>query len=368
MEVGPVISSLKVVFVEGQTQLPLKRMILHGVRAHELPEHLGRGQVLRPARLYKGVTKVSVNADTEADIFFQHAELYHVDTHLCIHAGGRILLAPYWLEEEMTLLQDPVIPPASDQALIQVGYFLTSKPDLLGVLGRAIRKSFDEVIDAPRTGRYRVEQLEKTEKTYIGTKVEIVLRTELGLERGKRLDNLILGHEVDTKFTIGSTWMIPREAIGELCLLVTGDDNTGSCAMGILRMEPTVLTNGANQDGKKSVSALGKAQITWLARGPMPRNFMLDLPAAARDEIMSAPNGVQAIRALFRNATGRLIPRSVIEQVAQQKDYGRRAREAKDVLAAEGIQVLCAKYEREQIARHGFSEFNNDDWLSMPLG
>ncbi|MBC8771938.1 NaeI family type II restriction endonuclease [Stenotrophomonas maltophilia] len=269
----------------------------------------------------------------------------------------------------MTLFQNPVVPAPYDQGLIQVRDFLIAKPDLLGVVGRAIRKSFDEVIDGPRTGRYCVEQLEKTEKTYIGTKVEIVLRTELGLERGHVLDNLIVGHEVDTKFTVGSTWMIPREALGQLCLLVTGEDNTGRCGMGILRMVPEVLTNGANQDGKKSVSALGRGQITWLAQGPMPRNFMLDLPDAARNAIMSASSGRQAIWALFRHATGRLIPRAVIEQVAQQRDSAKRAREAKAILAAEGIQVLCATYmeDRAEIVRHGFTHFNDDDWLSMPM-
>ncbi|MGH9414869.1 MAG: NaeI family type II restriction endonuclease, partial [Terriglobales bacterium] len=109
------------------------------------------------------------------------------------------------------------------------------RPGLLDVVGRAVRKSFEEVIDGPRTGRYCIEQLEKTEKTYIGTKVEIVLRAELKLERGEKLDNLIAGHEVDTKFSIKTNWMIPREAVGQLCLLVTGSDNTSQCAAGLLR-------------------------------------------------------------------------------------------------------------------------------------
>lgn len=275
--------------------------------------------------------------------------------------------ATHLTSEQMTLFQNLDVSPPNDQALCEVRDFLCGRPDLLGIVGRAIRKSFDEVIDGPRTGRYRIEQLEKTEKTYIGTKVEIVLRTELGLERGHLLDNLIRGHEVDTKFTVGSTWMIPREAINQLCLLATGDDNNGRCGLGILRMVPEVLTNGANQDGKKSVSALGRSQITWLAQGPMPRNFMLDLPDVARAMIMSAPSGRQAIWELFRNATGRLIPRSVIEQVAQQKDSAKRARESKAVLAKEGIQVLCAKYkeDRAEFVRHGFTQFNEDDWLSI---
>lgn len=258
---------------------------------------------------------------------------------------------------------------AVDPELLQVRDFLLAKPDLLGVVGRAVRKSFDEVIDGPRTGRYRIEQLEKTEKTYIGTKVEIVLRAELELERGRTLDNFIVGHEVDTKFTVGSTWTIPQEAFNQLCLLVTGSDNTGLCSIGLLRMTPDVLNNGANRDGKKSVSAFGKTRIACLAQGPMPRNFMLDLPDAAREAIMSAPSGKRAIKALFQNAMGRLISRSVIEQVAQQKDSLKRAREAKAILAAEGIQVLCATYlvDRSEFHRHGFHEFGEDDWLSMPI-
>lgn len=101
----------------------------------------------------------------------------------------------------------------------------------------------------------------------------------------------------------------------------------------------------------------------------MPRNFMLDLPPDAREAIMSAPSGKQAIRALFLNATGRIIPRSVIEQVAQQKDSLKRAREAKEILAAEGVQVLCATYmeDRAEFMRHGFSTINDDDWLSIPI-
>ena len=269
----------------------------------------------------------------------------------------------------LTSFQNSMMLGAPDQALLDVRSFMLAKPDHLGVVGRAIRKSFDEVIDGPRTGRYRLEQLEKTEKTYIGTKVEIVLRAELALDRGHVLDNLIVGREVDTKFTVGSTWMIPREAVNQLCLLVTGSDNSGTCGIGLLRMVPAVLRAGVNQDGKNSVSAAGKSQITWLAAGPMPRNFMLDLPDSARDAIMSAPSGKQAIRALFLNATGRLIPRSVIEQVAQQKDSLKRAREAKAILAAEGIQVICAAYmdERGEFVRYGFTQFKDDDWLSMPL-
>jgi len=109
-----------------------------------------------------------------------------------------------------------------DVALQAVVDFFKTRGDLVDVIGNALRQSFDEVIDGPRTGRYRIEELEKTEKTYIGTKVEIILRNELTLPRGVVLDNLISGHEVDTKFSLTGDWMIPREAVGQICLLIKG--------------------------------------------------------------------------------------------------------------------------------------------------
>lgn len=257
-----------------------------------------------------------------------------------------------------------------DRKLIEVKAALDAKTDLLGVVGRALRKAFDEVIDGSRTGRYCVDQLEKTEKTYIGTKVEIVLRADLELARGRVLDNLIAGHEVDTKFSIKGDWMIPREAFGELCLLVEADDYAATFRLGLMRMTLDVLTNGSNQDGKKTVSAEGKKKITWLVEGGMPKNFLLGLPDATRDTILKQSSGRQRIRALFRNVTHQLIPRSVIEQVAQQRDPLKRAREMKALLAPEGFQILCATYasDRAEMMRYGFDDVGKDDWLSERHG
>lgn len=257
---------------------------------------------------------------------------------------------------------------SSSSAIEQVYAYLLSKPALVETIGKALRQSFDEVIDGPRTGRYRIEQLEKTEKTYIGTKVEIVLRKELELQRGLVLDNLICGHEVDTKFSISGNWMIPREAVGHICLLVSADDNSSLFSVGLLRMTSDVLTTGSNQDGKKSVSAYGKSQIIWvIEKAAMPANLLLSLDEGIRQLIMSQSSGVQRMKELFRNVTGKLIPRTAIEQVAQQKDPLRRARQMKDSLEGEGIEVLCAKYEidRSKFEQYGLKTFNDDDWLSI---
>ncbi|WP_122425601.1 NaeI family type II restriction endonuclease [Pseudomonas viridiflava] len=256
----------------------------------------------------------------------------------------------------------------NDPALAEVYWFLAAKTGLVPTIGKAIRKAFDEVIDGPRTGRFQIEQLEKTEKTYIGTKVEIVLRAELELERGRVLDNLICGHEVDTKFSIRAEWMIPREAVGQICLLVAGDDNLGTFVTGLLRMTEDVLTVGSNQDGKRSISAKGRKEIVWLALNEsMPKNFLLHLPTGIREKIMRQQSGKQRVKALFQNVTHQIIPRTAIEQVAQQKDPMKRAREMKEELALEGFQVLCSTYDidREFFRRHGFHNFTKGDWLSI---
>jgi len=55
-------------------------------------------------------------------------------------------------------------------------------------------------------------ETEKTEKTYLGTKIEILIRKFFKFPKGL-LDLHIEGHDVDIKNTVGGNWMIPTEAI-----------------------------------------------------------------------------------------------------------------------------------------------------------
>lgn len=257
-----------------------------------------------------------------------------------------------------------------DERLELIYAHFQSKPNLRELVGEGLRQSIDEVIDGPRTGRYCIEQLEKTEKTYIGTKVEIVLRKTLKLERGDILDNKICGIEVDTKFSISGNWMIPREALDQICLLVKANDNRRTFSIGLLRTTKDALSAGTNQDSKHSVSAKGKACIRWLLLDQtLPANILLQLDSKSRNEILNASSGPARMRALFRNAMGILIPRSVILQVGQQDDSLKRARETKAYLEREGLLVLCAKYkeDRAKIIEAGFSDFNDNDWLSIRI-
>jgi len=76
-----------------------------------------------------------------------------------------------------------------------------------------LRQAIDEVIDPARSKRFTLEEIDKTEKTYLGTKIEILLRNYLDVERGPPLDLLIDGVPVDVKNTIRKAWTIPNEAL-----------------------------------------------------------------------------------------------------------------------------------------------------------
>ena len=138
------------------------------------------------------------------------------------------------------------------------------------------RSAIDEVIDTARTGRFFFTELEKTEKTYLGTKFEILLRDWLQLPRGIVLDLLVGGSEVDVKSTTGgkSGWMIPPEAIDQLCILLRVNEAQSICAVGLVRARVDYLRLGKNRDAKTSFSAEGTRNIWWLVKDfPYTPNF-----------------------------------------------------------------------------------------------
>ena len=197
----------------------------------------------------------------------------------------------------------------------------------------------------------------------------MTIRHGLQLERGSRLDNLIAGNEVDTKFSISAEWMIPKEAVGEICMLVSVNDHRSVCSLGLLRTTEEVLRPGKNQDSKRSISAAGKQRIRWLLQDePISENTLLHLPDKVRNAILSPRSGRARIEALFTHVTNRVLPRSVVLQVIRLPgDPLKRAREAKRKLLPQGCKVLCATYreDRELMLAEGFTDFADDDWLSV---
>lgn len=64
------------------------------------------------------------------------------------------------------------------------------------LVGELLRDCIDGIIKSAKTGRRFHHQLEKTEKTHIGTCVEIDFRNALELARGQILDLLIVSPNV----------------------------------------------------------------------------------------------------------------------------------------------------------------------------
>lgn len=245
--------------------------------------------------------------------------------------------------------------PSPDAALDDVALWLLNLSDPPRLFGEAIRRSFDEVLDGQRTGRWLLEDLSKTEKTYIGTKVEILLGEALRVERGARLDYRIMGHDVDCKFSLTSGgWMIPIEAQDELCLLVTASDVTARCSAGLLRCRPSIL-RAPNRDGKRGIRAVARTEITWILDDePIPENLLRNLPQESLDAILShsgARQGQARINELFRRVHGRIVGREATLTVARQEDGMKRARDARLYLRPEGVIILGHQRDHPRIAR-----------------
>jgi hypothetical protein len=223
------------------------------------------------------------------------------------------------------------------------------------------RSAIDEVIDTARTGRYFLSDLEKTEKTYLGTKFEILLRDWLQVPKGAVLDLLIGGREVDVKSTTGgkSGWMIPLEAIGQLCILLRVNEEQSSCAVGLVRARREYLRSGENRDRKTSFSASGTRNIWWLVQDfPYTPNFWTIVSAADREEIMASGGGKKRLAMLFERYMGVPLSRVQIQAIAAQDDFMKRIRRdggARDILAPQGIAILYSEIDRDLMHQLGIT-------------
>jgi hypothetical protein len=211
------------------------------------------------------------------------------------------------------------------------------------------RSAIDEVIDTARTGRYFLADLEKTEKTYLGTKFEILLRDWLGVPKGVVLDLLIGGREVDVKSTTGgaSGWMIPPEAIDQLCVLLRVNEQDSTCAVGLVRARPDYLRGGQNRDAKTSFSAAGRDHIWWLVQDfAYTPNFWSLVDRETRAHIMEPKGGAARLARLFAACLELPVSRVVIASIAAQDDFMKRIRRnggARDFLAPQGIAILYSE-------------------------
>jgi hypothetical protein len=241
------------------------------------------------------------------------------------------------------------------------------EPDRL--FGEAIRQSIDEVLDGPRTGRWDFQRLEKTEKTYVGTKVEIVVRTALKLEPGPKLDLEIEGEDVDIKWAMSSQWQIPREAVGEICLCIGGRKSLKVFDVGLIRCDEDVLNQGSNQDGKRTISAAGRSRMRMLVQSaPLPPNFVAELDPELRAEVTAETTIQRRVTRLFKLLPYTPVPRLALQTVAMTTgDPVRRARaDARAGDPLDGMTVLSSRYAKGVVKELGLEPMPPNCFMSVP--
>jgi hypothetical protein len=243
-------------------------------------------------------------------------------------------------------------PGAGDAELAAVAAELTGLDRDGTQMAAAIRGALDMLLDGQHTGRYRWDQLHKTEKTHAGTLVEIALARTLALADGTALDYTIAGADVDCKFShrLGG-WMIPPEAEAKLLLLVQASDEEGTWSAGLIRASEENLSPAGNRDGKRTLNERGRAAVGWLhLRSPLQENALIKLPERDVAAVFALPSGQQRVNELFRRAQRMKVSRTVVATVAMQDDYMKRVRDgggARDQLRAEGI-VIFGDYASDQ--------------------
>jgi hypothetical protein len=69
-------------------------------------------------------------------------------------------------------------------------------------VAEVLRDTLDQIYDGQHTGRWSYDQLHKTEKTHVGTLVEINLHRKFDFADGIVTDYRIAGVEVDCKYSM----------------------------------------------------------------------------------------------------------------------------------------------------------------------
>ncbi|GID94541.1 NaeI family type II restriction endonuclease [Amorphoplanes digitatis] len=223
-------------------------------------------------------------------------------------------------------------------------------------LADVFRRTFDSLYDGQHTGRYRWDQLMKTEKTHYGSLFEINLRRAFDdvlddvPDEDSPLDYRVLGHDIDCKYSQRlNGWMLPPECFNHLLLVATSSDENGTWSLGIVRASEANRRETSNRDRKTQLNQRGASQIQWLFRNAqLPPNILLSLDAATIAKIFASSSGQARINNLCRLVTGRRIGRNTIATVAQQDDYMARLRDngggARTVLRKEGY-LIAGDYE-----------------------
>lgn len=185
----------------------------------------------------------------------------------------------------------------------------------------AIRQATDEVLSLGRGQRWTIDQLDPTEKTYIGTRVEILIRDGLGFERGERADALMGKHEVDIKWSRSLQWMIAPRNLGVVCLGIGTNTSAQLFSAGLFVPRFELMRRTQNRDKKYSpTAAFYTRHVEWLVlRNPLKPSFFGGLEPHIREEILKQPSAQERMKKLANLLPYTPIPRSAIVFAASKK-------------------------------------------------
>lgn len=233
-----------------------------------------------------------------------------------------------------------------------------------------IRQTYDMIYNGQHTGRYRWDQLMKTEKTHFGTLFEINAQREFEFAGGESTDYSIAGHQVDAKWSQSMwKWMLPPEIFSEIALVATGDDQRASWSLGLVRVTADHRKEASNRDKKSQLSLRGRAAVDWIWQNEGLRpNILLQLPYPAVDKIFSHRHGTERTNELFRAAEGMIVNRNAVATVSRQLDAQKRVRYnggARSALAPEGFLILSGNYHRQLAFQLGLPKILPDEYISV---
>lgn len=239
---------------------------------------------------------------------------------------------------------------------------------------QVVRQGLDEVLDGPRTGRFDLRKLSKTEATYVGTKMEILVRSECVLDEGVVTDLSVSGVDVDVKWSKSfAGWQIAEENVGQVCLGLCLSNDHKTFSVGLFVPYLSRLRPSKNKDAKKSLSKAGRSCVTWLVHeAELPPPFLAGLTEIELAYVLDGKRVQERVTRLFLTRPRTFIPRLAISTVAMRPhgDPMRRTRaDRHNPAGTQGLKILSTKQKGSEIRRMlGLSEnalLKRDHWIAF---
>jgi hypothetical protein len=232
-----------------------------------------------------------------------------------------------------------------------------------------VREAIDFVLDPVRTARTTMAELDSIEKTFVGLKIEHVVRDMLDVPKGLR-DLVIDGTDVDVKNTIGDNWMIPPETYRteDVCLVIASEESSHRCWMGLVVARNAYL-NAPNRDQKRSFKSEAFGNILWLVEAaPYPVSRWASINMDRFRELKKIRGGTNRAVAFFSENLRLPVHRDVIHSLLLQHDYMKRLRAnggARDVLKGRGVALLSGIYDSSLIRELRLPAISTEEMIAV---